>query len=138
MRFFFYGTLRDPDVRRAVIGPGVDRVSIVPATLSGWRCVFMRGRHYPVLRPDSQAVTEGVIADGIGAAQARRLDRFETREYRARLAPVTAVSGKTVEALVYFAARPGLAATTPWRLAEWQRRHKLQLLRGWSKPWRRA
>ena len=120
MRFFFYGTLRDAEVRRAVIGSGVERVSIVPGTLPGWACVFMGGRHYPVLRPNPYAVTEGVLADGVDIAQARRIDRFETGEYRARLASVTAASGKTVEALVYFAARPGLA----WRFEEWKRRHK--------------
>jgi gamma-glutamylcyclotransferase (GGCT)/AIG2-like uncharacterized protein YtfP len=133
MRFFFYGTLRDHDVRRAVIGPGVDRISIVPATLSGWRCVLMRGRHYPVLRPDSQAVTEGVIADGIDIAQARRLDRFETREYRARLAPVRNAAGGALEAKIYFAIRPGLASATPWRFEEWKRRHKGAFIRSWTK-----
>jgi gamma-glutamylcyclotransferase (GGCT)/AIG2-like uncharacterized protein YtfP len=133
MRYFFYGTLRDPDVRRAIIGPTVERVTIGPATLPGFKCVFMRGRVYPVLRPDACGTVEGVIADGIDAAQARRLDRFETDEYRARRAAIIDGRGKSVEATVYFAAKPGLASTTPWRFIEWRRRHKRGALRGWFK-----
>jgi gamma-glutamylcyclotransferase (GGCT)/AIG2-like uncharacterized protein YtfP len=133
MRYFFYGTLRDAEVRRAILGPGVDRVSIAPGVLPGWRCVFLRGRSYPVLRPDAAAATGGVIADGIDADQARRLDRFETDEYRPRRAAVRDADGETVEAMVFFAARPGFATMTPWRFDEWQRRHKPRLLRGWLK-----
>jgi gamma-glutamylcyclotransferase (GGCT)/AIG2-like uncharacterized protein YtfP len=131
--FFFYGTLRDADVRRAILGPSVDRVTIMPATLPGFKCVFMRGRPYPVLRPDHCASVEGVIAVNVDAAQAARVDRFETNEYRAARANVIDAAGDMVEAMVYFAARPGLATTTPWRFAEWQRRHKKDALRGWFK-----
>jgi len=133
MRFFFYGTLRDADVRRAILGPGVARVSISPGILAGWRCVFMRGRSYPVLRPDADGATEGVIAEGVDVVQSRRIDRFETNEYRARIAQVRGAAGQILDAKVYFAARPGFATTTPWRFAEWQRRYKAALLRGWSK-----
>ena len=133
MRYFFYGTLRDPDVRRAVIGPAVDRVRIVPGILPGYRCVFMRGRYYPALRLAPQAEVEGVIADGIDSFQAARIDRFETSEYRLRKAAVRSEDGTESEALVYFTARPGLAGTTPWRLDDWQRRHKPAALRAWFK-----
>ena len=133
MRFFFYGTLRDAEVRRAIIGPSVDRVTVAPAVLTGWRCVFMRGRPYPVLRPDSHAETAGVIADGIGPDQARRLDCFETDEYRRRRAQVRNLAGRLVDAEIYFAARPGFATTTPWRFEDWQHRHKPRALRGWLK-----
>lgn len=131
MRFFFYGTLRDPDVRRAVIGPRVDRIAIAPARLPGYECVFLRGRSYPVLRPAPGGSVEGVLADHVDAAQAARIDRFETGEYRAGSAEITLATGDTVEATVYFAARPGLATARPWRLADWQRRMKPRLVRGW-------
>jgi hypothetical protein len=132
-RYFFYRTLRDPDVRRAILGPSADRVTIAPGILPGWRCVFLRGRSYPVLRPDPCAATVGVIADGVDAAQAARIDRFETDEYRARVADVRDAAGRSLAAKVYFAARPGLATTTPWRFEEWRRRHKRRVLRGWFK-----
>jgi len=129
--YFFYGTLCDADVRRAVLGPSVARVTIVPGTLPGWRCVFMRGRVYPVLQPDAHGAAEGVIAEGLDAVQAACLDRFETDEYRARFAQVRAADGRVLAAKVYFAARAGLESTTPWRFAEWQARHKGALLKGW-------
>ena len=130
MRFFFYGTLRDPDVRRAIIGSGVAHIAITPAVLPGWACVFMRGRAYPILQPDSTAETEGVLADGVDLRQAARLDRFETDEYRRRSARVRVGGGRIVEAQVYFAARPGLASTTGWDFEAWQRRWKKGLLAG--------
>jgi hypothetical protein len=130
MRFFFYGTLRDPDVRRLVIGPGVDRIAIAPAVLPGWRCVFLRGRVYPVLQADGSAETVGVLADGIDPRQVARLDRFETDEYRRGVARVRGACGKVANAHVYFAVRPGLASTTAWDLDAWQRRWKKALLAG--------
>lgn len=130
MRFFFYGTLRDPDVRRTVIGPSVNRIATVPAVLPGWRCVFLRGRDYPVLQPDIAAQTEGVLADGVDPRQAARLDCFETDEYRRGTARVRRADGQMIAAHIYFAARPGLASTTAWEFEAWQRRHKPRLLRG--------
>jgi hypothetical protein len=130
MRFFFYGTLRDPDVRRAVVGPGVDRLVLAPAVLPGWKCVFLRGRAYPILHPDSAAETDGVLADGVDPRQAARLDRFETDEYRRALARVRVADGRMFEAQVYFAARPGLASTTRWEFEVWRRRWKKALLAG--------
>jgi hypothetical protein len=131
LRYFFYGTLRDADVRRAVLGPMADRLRIEPAMLPGWRCVFMRGRVYPVLRPDARGEAGGVIADGLGPAQAAALDRFETREYRLGIAAVRGPDGRTMAARVYFPARAGLDSTTPWDLTAWQARYKSALLKGW-------
>jgi hypothetical protein len=130
MRFFFYGTLRDADVRRTVIGFGVDRISVAPAVLPCWRCVFLRGRAYPILQADRTAETVGVLADGIDPRQAARLDRFETDEYRRGVARVRSAGGRVADAYVYFAARPGLASTTVWDFDDWQRRWKTALLAG--------
>ncbi len=131
MRFFFYGTLRDADVRRKVIGPAVARLAIEPATLPGYACVFMRGRPYPVLRAREGAAAEGVLTAPLAAVEAARIDRFETDEYRAGPATVLTEAGEPVTARVYFAARSGLASEVPWSLADWQRRHKKTLLRTW-------
>jgi gamma-glutamylcyclotransferase (GGCT)/AIG2-like uncharacterized protein YtfP len=129
MRFFFYGTLCDADVRRKVIGPGVDRLSVEPATLPGYECVLVCGRTYPVLREREGAVAEGVLVRGLDAAEAARIDRFETGEYRAVLAIVSKASGGQIPARIYFAARPDIASDVPWKLEDWQRRHKRVLLR---------
>ena len=46
MRFFFYGTLMDADIRRAVLGVR----ALAPAeraTLDGWRRVKKAGVSYP-------------------------------------------------------------------------------------------
>ncbi|MBL8834369.1 MAG: gamma-glutamylcyclotransferase, partial [Rhodospirillales bacterium] len=50
MRFFFYGTLIDPDVRRAVLGR-LAPASVEPATLKGWRRFSAKGVTFPIARP---------------------------------------------------------------------------------------
>ncbi len=131
MRFFFYGTLCDPDVQRKVIGTGVGRLSIEPANLPRHEVVLARGRPYPVLREHEGASAEGLLARGLDASEAERIDRFEGDEYRSVLAIVTKATGGQVPARVYFAARPDIASDAPWDLAAWQRRHKAILLRTW-------
>jgi hypothetical protein len=62
LRFFFYGTLIDADVRRLVLGRlAPDEVE--PATLSGWRRVKLAGVTYPGIVPDAKGWVEGVLAD---------------------------------------------------------------------------
>lgn len=131
MRFFFYGTLTDPDVRRAVIGPRADRIPAEPAWLDGYRVVFMRGRPYPVLARDSEARAAGVLARGLDRSAAALIDAFETTEYRRGRAAVVTGSDRRADAWVYFAAAPDLATDTDWRLEDWQQDHKPQNLRRW-------
>ena len=125
MRFFFYGTLLDPDVRARIVGP----CRAVPARLPGWQRVAMLGRAYPVIVRRFGAAVDGLLAEGLGRASARRLEAYETDEYEAERLVVETADGRRVRALVFVAgprARPGAA---PWALADWQARHKRAFLR---------
>ncbi|MGE0724314.1 MAG: gamma-glutamylcyclotransferase family protein, partial [Alphaproteobacteria bacterium] len=82
VRFFFYGTLLDPDMRRAVCGPAADGWRLVPAWIAGWR----RGREpayaYPFLVPAAAGIVEGIAAEMLDAGAAADLTLYEGEGYR--------------------------------------------------------
>ncbi|TAN47303.1 MAG: gamma-glutamylcyclotransferase, partial [Rhodospirillales bacterium] len=78
-RLFFYGTLMDDDVRKAIVGRPVD---VAAASLQGYRRVPVAGRTYPMLVPCQGQCIEGLLADGIDARELKRLIRYEGPEYR--------------------------------------------------------
>lgn len=133
MRFFFYGTLIDADVRRAVLGRQAPR-HVEPALLRGWRRIVAPGKTYPVVVADPGASVAGLLARGLTAAARRRLERYEDAALYA-MADVDVVPEgrqRPVKALV-FAAKTAAAATWArrlgdWDFAAWQRRHKRRLL----------
>jgi hypothetical protein len=131
MRYFFYGTLLDADVRDRIVGP----CAVTPARLDGWQRVAMQGKSYPVIVRRFGATVDGLLADGLDRAAARRLETYETDEYETERVTVTAADGRRVPALAFVAgarARPG---TAPWCLEDWRTRHKRAFLRS---SWVRA
>ena len=117
MRFFFYGTLLEPEVRRRVIGRAGD--DLVPATLLGFRRVGRLGASYPILEEAAGARTDGLIMSGLTGSEARRLDRYEGDEYvRAERGLNTASGVRT--AWIYFPI-PGVASDgRDWSLDAWR------------------
>ncbi len=125
MRYFFYGSLTDPDVLALVLGRS--RVDGVPASLDGWERRQVAGECYPLICPAPGARVEGVLLD-ISPAEARRLAWYEGDDYELRELSPTLASGETVAALV-FLPRPDLAhAGEPWDPALWRRELTAALL----------
>jgi Gamma-glutamyl cyclotransferase, AIG2-like len=129
MRFFFYGTLMDADVRRAVLG--VRAVAPAePAILEGWRRVKMAGVSYPVIVRARGQKVEGVLMHGVDGRGREMLQTYEGDEY-AMIGVEVAAGDKRLEAKV-FVPRPGLTVRVrgPWTLEAWQRRFKRRFLNG--------
>jgi gamma-glutamylcyclotransferase (GGCT)/AIG2-like uncharacterized protein YtfP len=125
MRFFFYGTLREPLVLAAVLGRKIRHTALRQADLAGYRALRVPGRDYPGLVPQKGAWVEGVVVSGLQAKDRCRLRRFEGRAYRLRSALVTAASGRSCRALVFFPA-PGLRLSRhDWRFEAWPPRARL-------------
>ena len=124
MDFFFYGTLLDSDVRRAVLGRAAERLALEPARLSGYRRIGGRRSGVPALVAHSQGAVEGLLARGIEKSELLRLDRYEGRGYRRIPVPVVTETGARLTALVYFARKQRMARGADWSLKTWQRRHK--------------
>jgi hypothetical protein len=131
LRFFFYGTLIDADVRRAVLGPLAPR-RVEPASLRGWRRVPVRGKTYPVIVADPTAQVDGVLARGLNAASKHRLERYEDADLYALAGLDVLPTGRTrpVPAQVFVAKAAGArSAPGEWEIETWQRRHKRRYLR---------
>lgn len=125
MRYFFYGSLTDPDVLAVVLGR--PRARAVPARLAGWRRWRVAGECYPLIAPAPGEQVEGVLVE-VGAAAARRLAWYEGDDYEPRALEVELADGARVSAQV-FLPRPNLAhAGQPWEPAAWAREHKAALL----------
>ena len=128
MRYFFYGTLLDHAVRKAVLGELTARLSVEPAFLSGWKRVHMKGRSYPVVVPDSEFQVDGCLTQELPAAALTVLDRFEGAEYRRTILEVRTESGEQVSASIYVARGLHLASTRPWNFDDWARRDRKRYL----------
>lgn len=97
-RLFCYGTLRLPQIMRAVIGrvPGHR-----PAAAPGYACYAVKGRPYPALVPEEGAAASGVLYEGLTREEIVKLDDYEGPEYRRRLIGIEAPGGQTVTAWGY-------------------------------------
>lgn len=127
MRFFFYGTLIDADVRRLVLGRAAPD-TIEPAIVRGWHRVKLAGVTYPGLVRDAKGTVEGVLVRGLGAAAKRRLVRYEGDEYDMIEVDAVTATGGSRRARMFVAGKALKPATGRWNLALWQRRHKKRFL----------
>jgi gamma-glutamylcyclotransferase (GGCT)/AIG2-like uncharacterized protein YtfP len=124
MRFFFYGTLLDPEVRREVMGRAAGALPAEPAVLAGYRRVYVRGKTYPVAVPDPASAVEGCLVRGLDRRAAQRLIDFETDEYDLVERTVVTGSGRTIRCRVFVAGRRALPSVRPWDYETWRRRHR--------------
>ena len=124
MNLFFFGTLMDDDVRAIVCG---GPLPVRPATLRGWRRPHVAGRHYPMLVPRPGGRLDGVVAEGVDAETARRLQIYEGWEYELR--PFRLETPRGPVAAHVFTCPLGIAWSEPeWRLDRWRLRHKRAFL----------
>jgi gamma-glutamylcyclotransferase (GGCT)/AIG2-like uncharacterized protein YtfP len=120
---FVYGTLRDAELRAAVLGRVLDPNGIAAAAAPGYRAAEIPGRPYPALLHAPGCAAGGLLLLGITPFEFDLLDAYEGEEYRRTPVPVM-VEGElhTVDAYLPAIAVPATAAD--WSLARWQARHK--------------
>jgi hypothetical protein len=124
MRFFFYGTLLDPDVTAVVLGRRLPPRAFVPAALPAHARRRAHGATYPVVVPDPHDEVSGAVVGGLSATDVARLSAFEGPGYRIAALRVRTSAGLTTVSVFGPIASRLRASPHPWDLVEWQRRHK--------------
>lgn len=124
MRFFFYGTLLDPDVTAIVLGRRLPPSVFVPAELDGFVRRRAAGKGYPILVERRGGTVSGCVVGGLTAADAARLSAYEGPNYRVSSLPVR-LQKRRERVSVFTPNGPGLAPSDDeWDLALWQSRQK--------------
>jgi hypothetical protein len=144
MRFFFYGTLLDPDVTALVLGRRLPPATFVRAILPGYSRWRVQGGSYPISVPDRKGEVPGAIVGGLSARDVARLAAYEGPGYR--IATLKVKVGETTTSVSVFEPIVSKLKPTnkPWDLALWQRRDKRAFVgrltralngrRGYSRP----
>ena len=126
---FAYGTLMCNDIMAEVCGASL---SHVPAILTGFRRLCVRGEPYPAVIPDADAAVEGALYVNMPRSAWPRLDRFEGAMYSREVVQVERGDGAIMPAEVYVI-RPEFArylADEEWDFDAFLRLHKSSYLRG--------
>ncbi len=124
MRFFFYGTLLDPDVTALVLGrrlaPGAFRGAVLP----GHARRRAKGASYPIVVRDQREQVHGAIVEGLSPRDVDRLAAYEGPGYRIATLRVQVNGHLTITSVFEPMENRLEPSAEPWELGLWQRRHK--------------
>ncbi|MDH3241386.1 MAG: gamma-glutamylcyclotransferase [Alphaproteobacteria bacterium] len=121
MRYFFYGTLRDAALRRAVLGRLAGGLKAVRAVLDGYEARLAAGRRYPLAVRRRAAVLPGLLVTLPGRRAAARINAYEGPEYRRVRRVVRLAQGPRVSAAIFLPTARARASRTVWRIENWRR-----------------
>ena len=128
LRFFFYGTLLDSDVRRAVLPHLEGRLGLSPAELRGFRRVRDALGGYPMLIRANGSTVRGLLAEGIDREAVLRMAHFEGIGYLPAEIGVANGRSRPVRAWSFQAPHRRVRSLGTWELRHWRRREKRTLM----------
>jgi len=140
MQLFFYGTVRDPDVRHMVFGGRAEALIARPAVLFGFQTYGARSGDYPVLIRRTAARAPGQLVEGLEYADLLRLFHFEGPNYLPSRQLAVDSGGRRWNAWVLLPDGPHQASAKPWHLRQWQLYRKPRMmprLRTWMREFER-
>lgn len=144
MRFFFFGTLMDRDVLDAVVGqasagqlaigqPAMGQRTAVhghrPAWLDGFRRVTVARETFPMVLPAPGHRLEGVVVEGLSAADIDRILFFESIEYAPRTIDVALADDSRLPARCFLTNDGVEHSGEAWDYGQWLNAHKADCLR---------
>ncbi|MDX1541809.1 MAG: gamma-glutamylcyclotransferase family protein [Geminicoccaceae bacterium] len=135
MAFFFFGTLRDPEVLALVLDRRPERHDLVRASLAGYTAVRATAQPYPLLVPAADASVEGLVLRCPSQRDEARITWFEEDEFQAEWRTVESAEGP-LRARVFFALEPVLASGIRWDYQRWREAEKTRYLEqcvGWMR-----
>ena len=126
--FFFYGTLRDSDVREVVMGPGAGG-EVHAGLLPGYRCAPVDGGRFPAVQADAGHAAPGVLAAAVSLTVAARLSFFEGEgyDYGVERCAIELEDG-AADAWVFLPSKRMQTEDGTWDIADWRARHKSQFV----------
>lgn len=123
-RFFFYGTLLDPDVVAFVLGRRLPPASFAPGLLPGHKRRRAEGKSYPIVVRAPNSDVAGAVVGGLSTQDVERLAAYEGPGYRIVTVGVKG-AGRYGMVSMFVPLISHLQPTgEAWDLALWQRRHK--------------
>jgi hypothetical protein len=129
MRFFFYGTLIDPEILQAVLQRSVDPIRRRKAVLKGYRRVYRRGASYPVILADTTAQVEGIVVSALTTRDIMLLTMYEGQEYEIRELPVSCLGTGLIPARVFLPGPGCEASSESWTPEDWNKRFRPAFIR---------
>ena len=118
---FFYGTLRDHEVREAVIGDRAKQLNLVDGYLIGYKLFRVKNTNYPLIVRDNSSSNkiDGLVAMGLDKQVIRKLDMFEGKNYsRAEVSVFRNIDNEKINAEIYVPEKT-LQYTEEWTYVNW-------------------
>ncbi len=134
--YFFYGTLRDPDVFHRVCRVPLSDFDVEPSILFDCRPVYVEGQLFPGLIKDPQAQVEGIVVSGLCQSTQQHIHDFEDPEdYLLKTFQVEEVqTSKQKPVNLFWPQASLLLSARSWDFNVWQVEEKvsyLELLHHW-------
>ncbi|MCI4661917.1 MAG: gamma-glutamylcyclotransferase [Neomegalonema sp.] len=124
---FFYGSLRDEDLLYQITRAAPGSLTLTPAYLPFYHVRRVAGESFPMIFPDPDDRTDGVLLSGLSDEQRARIAYFEDSDYRLEPHEVITDAGP-VRAGVYQPTAKLRDSGEPWDFAAWQAQDKALLL----------
>jgi hypothetical protein len=126
---FCFGSLMDWDVVNCVLNNETAGLSMVAASLNGYRVTRLPHETYPILVTDAKHMAHGQLLYGLSKEQLDRVIFFEGEEYQISPCEVSLENGDQVVAQFFDEGIMPAAEMTDWCFNTWQQQHKDYLLR---------
>lgn len=128
MRWFFFGSLMDPDVLSIVLGRPLAEHERVPATLHGYTRLVVSEETYPALRPEPGGKVHGLMAEQLSEEDGRRICFFEGEEFRLEEHELELASGERRRAVAFMLTENYGTEHQHWDFGHWRAAYKSSFL----------
>ena len=123
MDIFVFGTLRSDTLRKIVLGRDMSSDDICRATIKDFRVYWAKEGPFPVMIPEANSETHGLVLRNLSEPDIERLNYYELGfDYVLAPTSVETHAGQ-IEVSAYFCNRSDMATTKLWSFDDWLSDH---------------
>ena len=123
MDIFVFGTLRSDTLRKIVLGRDMSSDDICRATIKDFRVYWAKEGPFPVMIPEPNSETHGLVLRNLSEPDIERLNYYELGfDYVLAPTSVETHAGQ-IEVSAYFCNRSDMATTKLWSFNDWLSDH---------------